>query len=302
MKVKKSRSLHPEECGVWLDTAELKRRPQQKMLPYTSKRFNPISRRKSTDSFLFDFTQTRTLLTCTKQTSMYSFFMPPGKKKMKPQIDHYEQSTNNKEPPVLDFALGENLMLCNNSESSQYMKSLHNEDECTFSENCDGEDIGNQSQSEQVKISCARKKGSPSQINLCDTPLFFSAHKDLQNMHLLQGGLQSCAANKKDYCLVAEFPVSFQCLDHDSSKEIDDSSHSLQASHLFTEDSQGYRVINHNPVKAKQKKCHSVLPLQDKTNFTGPARVFQSLGEKDSKQIMFTQDSEGNLVMKHNFF
>ncbi|XP_063300490.1 uncharacterized protein LOC134590675 isoform X3 [Pelobates fuscus] len=264
MKVKKSRSLHPEECGVWLDTAELKRRPQQKMLPYTSKRFNPISRRKSTDSFLFDFTQTRTLLTCTKQTSMYSFFMPP--------------------------------------ESSQYMKSLHNEDECTFSENCDGEDIGNQSQSEQVKISCARKKGSPSQINLCDTPLFFSAHKDLQNMHLLQGGLQSCAANKKDYCLVAEFPVSFQCLDHDSSKEIDDSSHSLQASHLFTEDSQGYRVINHNPVKAKQKKCHSVLPLQDKTNFTGPARVFQSLGEKDSKQIMFTQDSEGNLVMKHNFF
>ncbi|XP_018412385.1 PREDICTED: aurora kinase A and ninein-interacting protein-like [Nanorana parkeri] len=84
MKSKKQRSrcLQPEECGVWLDTADLKKRSYQTVIPcsYSSK-FNPPLRSRHFDSATIEFTQTKTPQLCTKQTSMYAFFTPKGKPK-----------------------------------------------------------------------------------------------------------------------------------------------------------------------------------------------------------------------------
>ncbi|XP_071993206.1 palmitoyl-protein thioesterase ABHD10, mitochondrial isoform X1 [Engystomops pustulosus] len=68
----------PEECGVWLDASQLKKKSHQTIIPCISSRFNPLSRRQPTDSVLVEFTQTKSPQLCTKQTSMYSFFSLDG--------------------------------------------------------------------------------------------------------------------------------------------------------------------------------------------------------------------------------
>lgn len=69
---------------------------------------------------------------------------------------------------------------------------------------------------------------------------------------------------------------------------------------LFTQDSQGFRVIAH-------RNQQSWSPLKDRTNKASPAGSWEgSVGvlDRDSDQeleaeMLFTQDSQGNLVIKH---
>ncbi|KAI3358582.1 hypothetical protein L3Q82_014999 [Scortum barcoo] len=65
---------------------------------------------------------------------------------------------------------------------------------------------------------------------------------------------------------------------------------------LFTQDSEGFRVIAHRGLQARS-------PLKDQSNIsTATARMnaFKSLVEEDEEdEMLFTQDSQGNLVIKH---
>lgn len=63
---------------------------------------------------------------------------------------------------------------------------------------------------------------------------------------------------------------------------------------LFTQDSEGFRVIAH---RSKQPRC----PLQDQTN-SREAREYLSITDVHSDpepEMLFTQDSQGNVVIKH---
>lgn len=71
-------------------------------------------------------------------------------------------------------------------------------------------------------------------------------------------------------------------------------------SHLFTQDTQGNRVICHRFTSERRNNA----PLQDKTNVAWDTRsprkgTLQTVCEEASLHKMFTQDSEGNLVIKH---
>ncbi|XP_029475274.1 aurora kinase A and ninein-interacting protein [Rhinatrema bivittatum] len=71
-----------EACGVWLDTARLKKRSTQTLLTGSISNLpNPILRRNLSVPAAFEFTQTKGLQSCIKQTSISSFFMlkPSGK-------------------------------------------------------------------------------------------------------------------------------------------------------------------------------------------------------------------------------
>uniref|UniRef100_A0A8C7X6I1 Uncharacterized protein n=1 Tax=Oryzias sinensis TaxID=183150 RepID=A0A8C7X6I1_9TELE len=63
---------------------------------------------------------------------------------------------------------------------------------------------------------------------------------------------------------------------------------------LFTQDSEGFRVISH---RGRQPRS----PLRDQSNLvTGMVRTCKSFQEEDDdEEMLFTQDSQGNLVIKH---
>ncbi|XP_035038102.1 aurora kinase A and ninein-interacting protein [Hippoglossus stenolepis] len=76
------------------------------------------------------------------------------------------------------------------------------------------------------------------------------------------------------------------------SREADEDSLAM----LFTQDSEGFRVIAHRGLQVRS-------PLKDPSNFsTGVVRTssYKSLVEEDEEdEMLFTQDSQGNRVIKH---
>lgn len=74
-----------------------------------------------------------------------------------------------------------------------------------------------------------------------------------------------------------------------SFKDSDDESFSM----LFTQDSQGFRVIAHRGPKTRS-------PFKDQSNVSAlvPSEI-KSLVEDEDEEMLFTQDSQGNMVIKH---
>ncbi|XP_043539288.1 uncharacterized protein LOC122544281 isoform X2 [Chiloscyllium plagiosum] len=77
---KKSGNPKVEECDIWLDTRELKRKKVESHS--ISKLLNPLSRRNHTAEVALNFTQTRAPQQCIKQTTVSSFFFPKAKGKL----------------------------------------------------------------------------------------------------------------------------------------------------------------------------------------------------------------------------
>ncbi|XP_054461959.1 uncharacterized protein LOC129097213 [Anoplopoma fimbria] len=75
-------------------------------------------------------------------------------------------------------------------------------------------------------------------------------------------------------------------------REVDEDSLAM----LFTQDSEGFRVIAH---RGRQSRS----PLKDKSNISSVmvrTSAYKSIVEKDEEdQMLFTQDSQGNMVIKH---
>ncbi|XP_019728337.1 aurora kinase A and ninein-interacting protein isoform X1 [Hippocampus comes] len=71
----------PEECGVWLDTVELKgKAKQKKTVRPISKMLNPLAKAAGYSSaVVFNFTQTKTEMPRTKQSFISSYFSPRSK-------------------------------------------------------------------------------------------------------------------------------------------------------------------------------------------------------------------------------
>ncbi|XP_049607093.1 uncharacterized protein [Syngnathus scovelli] len=83
MKTSKGLQSKPalEECGVWLDTVELKGRPKQKKSAWPiSKMLNPLAKGAGHClAVVFNFTQTKIEMPKTKQSSISSYFPPRNK-------------------------------------------------------------------------------------------------------------------------------------------------------------------------------------------------------------------------------
>ncbi|KAB5530967.1 hypothetical protein PHYPO_G00135460 [Pangasianodon hypophthalmus] len=72
-----------EECGVWLDTAELRVKKQTKLARPISKLLNPLARSGGYSmAVALNFTQTKMEMPATKQSTISSFFLPLTKKEI----------------------------------------------------------------------------------------------------------------------------------------------------------------------------------------------------------------------------
>nr|XP_015213223.1 PREDICTED: aurora kinase A and ninein-interacting protein [Lepisosteus oculatus]XP_015213225.1 PREDICTED: aurora kinase A and ninein-interacting protein [Lepisosteus oculatus] len=76
MKKRKSSSPVTEECGVWLDTAEMKKKKQPNLTRPIYKALNPFAGGGYNINLSLSFTQTKHPLPVTKQTTISSFFAP----------------------------------------------------------------------------------------------------------------------------------------------------------------------------------------------------------------------------------
>ncbi|KAG8451314.1 hypothetical protein GDO86_003506 [Hymenochirus boettgeri] len=261
----KTRALETENCGVWLDTAQLRRKPKQAVLSQSALvRFNPISRKTAFESTTIDFTQTKTPNLCTKQTSMYSFFTKVGSilftKEMysidtmenQRSSDSFNRSTEKRYCPKTVEHTNDGTIL-DNSYSFKTDKLSHN---CLYK----GEDFAENSlpYSREVGINHKNRKTSGPDLSL-----------------------------------------RFLCSNEEANKE----DHVCQSSQLFTQDTQGNKVIAHWNESDQQKNRHIAIPLRDMTNtnwdMTYTLDGSMSSSYIDSAQNMFTQDSEGNVVIKH---
>ncbi|KAM8977278.1 aurora kinase A- and ninein-interacting protein [Pelodytes ibericus] len=320
MKAKGSRNSQsqPEECGVWLDTTELKRRPKQMLLPCSSsKQFNLISRKKTPNHFPFDFTQTRALQPCTKQTSMYSFFTPSGKKNiqhpnsdplsLEPENTPYKENTKeNGEMNLLDSLSQQRCPLpphtLENSGSFECMKNTCGTEDGESSDHYDSwEDTIKQTRTPQHEKGFVPEDAIPAQINPRSSRSLYQVHEDLENSMLpSKDWLRTRnATSKKTVSYFVNDPPGCRPLSEDFSNKAQDSLlQSFRVSQLFTQDSQGNKVISHRPLNDQKWNGCTSFPLQDRTNIT--LDISGSPCEEESLQRIFTQDSEGNLVMKHS--
>ncbi|XP_069612548.1 aurora kinase A- and ninein-interacting protein isoform X2 [Ranitomeya imitator] len=263
MKSKKRvRALpQPEECGVWLDASQLKKRPHQTVISCTSSRFNPLRRRQSTDSVLVDCTQTKSPQLCTKQTSMYSFFSPTGPSTCLTQT--YREHAENLE----NFSSYKIQSDTENKSSGQTKTDWS----CVLDK--PGHGAGN-----FPNASRAQKK-SLKPTNYCATSLSSKSQNNLSDSLL-----STCP--QEDYKAESLFLPS------------------QSESQLFTQDTQGNQVICHRFPSERPANTFSSIPLLDKTNVTWDTRspmkgTLQTVCDEETLNNMFTQDSEGNMVIKH---
>ncbi|XP_059411256.1 uncharacterized protein LOC132144714 [Carassius carassius] len=80
-KVKPAASAKEEECGIWLDTKEIKEKKQQKQLTRPiSKLLNPLARSGGYSvAVALSFTQTKLNMPVTKQSTISTFFSPKSR-------------------------------------------------------------------------------------------------------------------------------------------------------------------------------------------------------------------------------
>ncbi|KAM4701960.1 aurora kinase A- and ninein-interacting protein [Discoglossus pictus] len=310
-KSKKARVLEPEECGVWLDTSDLRRKPQQALLPRSfSSSFNPFTKRKAVDSMMIDFTQTRAPQLYTKQTSMYSFFTSVGKRDKAPiqgmtsdtliskdlnceeskNSEHIVESRLTKKvyptPPLNLVTFGKNHYIPDRRWERNVNYDVH---ENEADQECP--DAFNEERYKEKENMKKQNRLASLQTDTFSEDSLSGVREDLA-FTLLSPDVCLDFSNKYPSCLVSD-----TYLDNEGDSTEQNFYNSIAASPLFTQDSQGNKVICHRSVQ--KKNWHTSFSLQDRTNAIGHSLKTCHLEEEASLKSMFTQDSEGNIVIKN---
>ncbi|KAG8588780.1 hypothetical protein GDO81_006099 [Engystomops pustulosus] len=292
---KRARPLpQPEECGVWLDASQLKKKSHQTIIPCISSRFNPLSRRQPTDSVLVEFTQTKSPQLCTKQTSMYSFFSLDGNRSKRSCIADNNILTEETSPDCEKRNALEAHDVMNHSptrdsicpsETYKYCEPEIQENLYFSDIHRNAEELASSGQNENNDQSCQLEKLENPGRRLSSTSVCRSQDKSLTSPLTYRTTVFSTKYqdNIKDPSMYPQ--VCYK----------DDVLPSQSGSQLFTQDTQGNKVICHR---------HMNAPLKDRTNVTWDTRsqmkgTVLTSSDEDSLHKIFTQDSEGNLVIKH---
>ncbi|XP_056413464.1 aurora kinase A and ninein-interacting protein isoform X1 [Hyla sarda] len=299
---KRARTLpQPEECGVWLDASQLKKKCHQTVIPCTSSRFNPLSRRQSISSVLIEFTQTKSPQLCTKQTSMYSFFSPAGNREKQPCVAAINTLSEETSPECEGIKAQEtpNVMTPSRIEASMCWKPTYSDSE--HAENKKSVFLHEKHRKTEKPVSSGQNENDAWScvLDKNENPVSSSILRSQDKSLNPPSNYRATAYDSKYRNNLSDASVS-ECPQEDYNKE-----HcfppSQFESQLFTQDTQGNRVICH---RFTSERRMNAAPLQDKTNAYWDTRspmkgTLQTLHDEDTLHKMFTQDSEGNMVIKH---
>uniref|UniRef100_A0A8C1GG86 Si:ch1073-228h2.2 n=1 Tax=Cyprinus carpio TaxID=7962 RepID=A0A8C1GG86_CYPCA len=251
-KVKPAASAQEEECGIWLDTKELKEKKQQKQLTRPISKFlNPLARSGGYSvAVALSFTQTKLNMPVTKQSTISTFFSPKSRGKT-------FQSC---------------FILPVNENHKRWSASVNT--------NKNQEQPWHKNKASPMKRMGKENSWPASPVKNAPTSPF--------KRHLISSPAKYRLNEKNTFPLIK------------SGKELANTETAGET--LFTQDSEGFCVIAH-------RDRHLRSPLRDQSNLSvgkdygnSPSAASLEKEEEESDlepEMLFTQDSEGNMVIKH---
>ncbi|CAL9691482.1 unnamed protein product [Knipowitschia caucasica] len=325
-----------EDCGVWLDTVQMKGKALKKRSARPiSKLLNPFADGAGYNvAVALNFTQTKLEMPKTKQSSISKFFSgqrrvlnkmstsvgpnegPPKairesksdckKESLQSYADYNQINTQwRKEDNECNFTSLPNIDTCDfKEESFMDVSQIINKDDLPLN-NCDitqessycnpepsftgsfvpqngfktfGGLFNNEENSSTQKTS----DGLPLQIDKENMAPISNTHVQLPKRMLRSPTKLDQDLDSFKWIKPKSSPIKHaNCRFRDSDESL---------STLFTQDSQGFRVIAHRGLQP-------LSPLKDQSNISLSASCRPE--EDEDEEILFTQDSQGNLVMKH---
>ncbi|XP_077362211.1 uncharacterized protein aunip [Festucalex cinctus] len=305
----------PEECGVWLDTVELKgKAKQKKSVRPISKMLNPLANGpRYSLAVVFNFTQTKTEMPRTKQSSISSYFSPRNKSvvasggkrinetdgEMRDDVQDQDEERNihcgiqEQQPDEME----ENIYREGQRDEMQQI-SRHqvrelqpyeiqhidqkvrekqpDETECKVQE--DKPDQISSSQTSSVPLNQILKD-----FDISEEAFRMEAEGKTSTQKPLQLAHSPHDDDEKENNLLSE---SFSPPKKRARKREDEDS----LARMFTQDSDGFRVIAHRAWRSPLKNHNNKVIT---TSMMKPTKTFTHL------DALFTQDSQGNMVIKH---
>ncbi|XP_057683769.1 aurora kinase A and ninein-interacting protein [Corythoichthys intestinalis] len=275
----------PEECGVWLDTAQLKEKAKQKKaVRPISKMLNPLAKSSGYSlAVLLNFTQTKIDMPKTKQSSIFSYFSPTNKPG-KLGRDYGEVQKQNAEQDIQRDIQEEKI------EQNIHFKVR--EQQPDLEPNIRSGDLEDQLDETEHNIHCGFQEEQAHEMNFSQGSSIFM-NQTLSDLNLSEETFGNQVFGKTS-------TQKHQVLDSPNDDEKENIfSHSFsplkkRARHeedslaqMFTQDSDGFQVIAH-------RYCRS--PFKKRGDFTvkKPSKTLF-----DVQEALFTQDSQGNKVIKH---
>ncbi|XP_077404603.1 uncharacterized protein aunip [Vanacampus margaritifer] len=290
----------PEECGVWLDTVELKgKAKQKKSVRPISKMLNPLAKGPGYSlAVVFNFTQTKTEMPRTKQSSISSYFSPRNKSVVASDGKRRRETDGEMRDDVQDQDEELNIHCgIQEEEPDEIEENIYGERQLDEMQHNIHQKVREKQPDEtERKVHCGVQEDNPDQISssqrspvpLNQISIDFdiseeafrleaegktSTQKPLQLAHSPHNG-------EKENSLLAE---SFSPPKKRARKREDEDSL------MFTQDSDGFRVMAHRAWRSPLKNRNNVVA-------TAAMKPTKTLSDLDA---LFTQDSQGNMVIKH---
>ncbi|XP_061616400.1 aurora kinase A- and ninein-interacting protein [Phyllopteryx taeniolatus] len=351
----------PEECGVWLDTVELKGKAKQKKTARPiSKMLNPLAKGAGYSlAVVFNFTQTKTEMPRTKQSSISSFFSPRSKDKSETdmrihgdvqgqnderaihckireeQTDEVQQNVHREEHPdelewkthqVREEQPGTSEQKSHYKVREEQADNIHclvrEEQADDMEQNIYRKVREEQADETELNIHRNFREHQPDKMewNMRRTAQEAQPDEIDRNPTILVRAQQPYKMNRGQGSIVKMKQTVKDCHEFDLSQEAfwteakgktstqkpfqlvhschkdDEKENSLlrddedSLARMFTQDSDGFRVIAHrfrrSPLKNRNDVITSATMKPAKTLF-------------DVEDALFTQDSQGNVVIKH---
>ncbi|XP_028673841.2 aurora kinase A and ninein-interacting protein [Erpetoichthys calabaricus] len=312
MKKSKVAVTETEECGIWLDTSQLKeKRKRAPVFRPISKLLNPLSKSGYNINVAINFTQTRAPMPNTKQTTISSFLTAEssGKKNevyLNSEIDttkcsEFEHNdTKSKSCIRMKDYKGVSGHIEMNQASD--MKDDHGEARLFESHSSDGHLCSKTKDCEASFTSDTFCSKYSREKSYCITA--HQVETELQDKKSLISSTESKMTLNPPYGHKIE-----SCLPQPFASSLSPSNFKLNSQTLFTQDSQGNRVIAHKKIKASNEcvnenvrdaECLNKVPLGRRLTFS-PLHMSKL---SDSSMPQHTQCLEGNesiLFEKENF-
>ncbi|XP_062903640.1 uncharacterized protein LOC134346245 [Mobula hypostoma] len=223
---RKFKNQKVEECGIWLDTEELKRkRPKAYSI---SELLSPLSKNRYNIEVSLNFTQTRAPQRRVKQTTVSSFFFPKSK-------GNTRSTAYTSNLQAVDHSLAA-LPFPSTSEGETLIDQpevIVDADLCAFGLGCDTQTNGKEMRPTTLTEVC---HGTVGNISPPTTTCIKSGSDEQASRMLHRTQLPCCKADGVTSGLQSSTPGE----DTASIKGPIDSTH-----HGFTQDSQGRRAISH---------------------------------------------------------
>nr|XP_057903060.1 aurora kinase A and ninein-interacting protein isoform X3 [Doryrhamphus excisus] len=272
-----------EECGVWLDTVQMKgkaMKQKREKAGSISKMLNPQGKGAGYSlAVVLSFTQTRIQMPKTKQSSITTFFSP----RRPIQGGKMESEKTTLSSPSTERAARAASRMSDSVGCQAPEEQLEELKEFSFGMDVEGKSSPQKHMSSSQmdegeeenmlpSYSSGRPSSHPTRLSRAASPLKpIQEPNTEENIHGRYSWMEAARSHRED------------------GRDADEEDGLAM---LFTQDSDGFRVMAHPGLRARS-------PLNDPSNATRMKANRAYTSPLEEEELLFTQDSQGNMLIKH---